>query len=398
MSQHHHAHQGTPKSLTATMRARLRRAVRTPEGGFAKTPWVIALNVFILTVVAGGAAAYATFSHSVELTVDGETEQIRTFATTVDEVLESRDIAIREDDRINVAVSAPLDQTDEIVVEYAKPVTITVDGSATEEIAYEPTVGDLLDRHGIEPAEDDYVSEDHADEIPREGLDVVVSTTKNLQVVADGETRSVQTAAPSVAEVLAEAGVTLGESDEVDPGLDTLVAPDAVLTVVRVQTETRTEEVDVPFEVQTIEDPELLRGDTTVETPGTVGRAVETVDVVIADGEVRERVVLEREVLVEPTPQVERVGTRAPAAANFATGDSVWDRLAQCESGGNWATNTGNGYYGGVQFSLPTWRSMGGSGLPSEASREEQIQRASALQARSGWGQWPSCARKLGLL
>ena len=80
------------------------------------------------------------------------------------------------------------------------------------------------------------------------------------------------------------------------------------------------------------------------------------------------------------------------------SGDSVWDRLAQCESGGNWSINTGNGYYGGLQFSLSTWQSVGGSGYPNQASRAEQIARAKILQARSGWGAWPACATQLGLL
>lgn len=92
------------------------------------------------------------------------------------------------------------------------------------------------------------------------------------------------------------------------------------------------------------------------------------------------------------------VAKKRTAVAPAPTGDmSVWDRLAQCESGGNWSINTGNGYYGGVQFSAATWRGVGGSGLPSDASREEQIARAQALQARSGWGQWPECSAKLGL-
>ena len=76
---------------------------------------------------------------------------------------------------------------------------------------------------------------------------------------------------------------------------------------------------------------------------------------------------------------------------------SVWDRLAACEAGGNWAINTGNGYYGGLQFSLATWRGLGGSGLPSDASREQQIALGQRLQAAQGWGAWPSCSRKLGL-
>lgn len=87
----------------------------------------------------------------------------------------------------------------------------------------------------------------------------------------------------------------------------------------------------------------------------------------------------------------------APAPVAFSGGSTVWDQLAKCESGGNWAINTGNGYYGGLQFSLASWRGVGGSGLPSNASREEQISRAEALKARQGWGAWPACSSKLGL-
>jgi hypothetical protein len=75
----------------------------------------------------------------------------------------------------------------------------------------------------------------------------------------------------------------------------------------------------------------------------------------------------------------------------------VWDRIAACESGGNWAINTGNGYYGGLQFSLSSWRGVGGSGLPSDASKAEQIARAQILQARQGWGAWPVCSIKAGV-
>lgn len=87
------------------------------------------------------------------------------------------------------------------------------------------------------------------------------------------------------------------------------------------------------------------------------------------------------------------VASNAPAVAD----GSVWDALARCESGGNWSINTGNGYYGGLQFTAATWKAVGGQGLPHQASREEQIMRGQILQARSGWGQWPACTKKLGL-
>ena len=85
----------------------------------------------------------------------------------------------------------------------------------------------------------------------------------------------------------------------------------------------------------------------------------------------------------------------APAAAP-ASG-SVWDRLAQCESGGNWGINTGNGYSGGLQFSAGTWRANGGTGSAANASRAEQIRVAERIRASQGWGAWPACSSRLGL-
>jgi hypothetical protein len=75
----------------------------------------------------------------------------------------------------------------------------------------------------------------------------------------------------------------------------------------------------------------------------------------------------------------------------------VWDRLAQCESGGNWSINTGNGFFGGLQFTQSSWSAAGGSGSPQNASRSEQIRVASHLQQMQGWGAWPTCSRKVGL-
>jgi hypothetical protein len=74
-----------------------------------------------------------------------------------------------------------------------------------------------------------------------------------------------------------------------------------------------------------------------------------------------------------------------------------WDALAECESGGDWSINTGNGYYGGLQFSLSSWQAVGGPpGLPSEHSRETQIAMGQRLQAAQGWGAWPACSAELG--
>jgi hypothetical protein len=90
----------------------------------------------------------------------------------------------------------------------------------------------------------------------------------------------------------------------------------------------------------------------------------------------------------------------AVAPSAFAASDATWDRLAQCESGGRWDINTGNGYYGGLQFSSSTWRAFGGGEFAAsahQASRAEQIVVAERTLAEQGWGAWPACSRKLGL-
>ncbi len=88
----------------------------------------------------------------------------------------------------------------------------------------------------------------------------------------------------------------------------------------------------------------------------------------------------------------------APVApADTGTSVSTWDKVAQCESGGNWATSTGNGFHGGLQFTASTWRSFGGSGMPHQASRTEQIAVAERVLDAQGWKAWPACSRKLGL-
>jgi len=90
-------------------------------------------------------------------------------------------------------------------------------------------------------------------------------------------------------------------------------------------------------------------------------------------------------------------GPLAMAGTANATPAAVWDKLAMCESTGNWSINTGNGFSGGLQFTPQTWRAFGGKGQAHQASREEQIAVAERVLKAQGWGAWPACSRKLGL-
>jgi hypothetical protein len=98
--------------------------------------------------------------------------------------------------------------------------------------------------------------------------------------------------------------------------------------------------------------------------------------------------------LVAPLALIAATGRPAVAADR-----GVWDRIAQCESGGNWHINTGNGYYGGLQFSAGTWRAYGGGAYArtaDRASRAQQTAVATKVQRAQGWGAWPTCSRRAG--
>ncbi|MEV7395521.1 ubiquitin-like domain-containing protein [Aeromicrobium sp. NPDC092404] len=363
-------------------------ARRTPATGkrrHRKSFPIIALNLAIVLIVGGGTAAYGALSHTVTLTVDGKSDKIRTFGDNVSDVLESKNVTLRPGDRLSKPRSAALSDGDEITVSYAKPVTLAVDGAVSEHTVYDRTVGDAFKTLGVEPTSGAYLSKKASSVIPRKGAQLVVSSTKSLTVIADKKKRTITSNAPTVAGVLEKAGVTVDSDDEVKPGKDAFVKPGADLRVVRIKKVTKTETVPVKFKTTVREDDDAMLGETTVVRPGKKGKAEEKVTLIYADGKLRERVVLVSRSLSKPRAQIVERGTSTTPP------DSVWDKIAQCESGGNWSINTGNGYYGGLQFSAATWRSVGGPGLPHENSREVQIKYAKILQARSGWGQW-GCA------
>ncbi len=102
---------------------------------------------------------------------------------------------------------------------------------------------------------------------------------------------------------------------------------------------------------------------------------------------------------VTPTPLPTNTPTPSPTPMPTANPEDIatWDKLAQCETHGNWSADTGNGYYGGLQFSQSAWEAVGGSGKASDASRDEQILHGKTWQSRRGWSAWSVCSKRLGL-
>ena len=143
-----------------------------------------------------------------------------------------------------------------------------------------------------------------------------------------------------------------------------------------------------------IADPDLIYPGDTVRIPDAGETLAARELVSSAPAEVKQQVAANPATDTQPTAPISRlVAVAAPSVGD----GSVWDRIAACESGGNWAINTGNGFYGGLQFTLSSWQAVGGSGYPNQASREEQIARGTMLQARQGWNAWPVCSHRAGM-
>ena len=161
----------------------------------------------------------------------------------------------------------------------------------------------------------------------------------------------------------------VSEHDKVTPSLDTEIADGdkIVLTDIRIVTK-RVKNESVDYTVVEREDDSMFEGEDETIRAGRDGVRDVTYKLTVRNGKVIATKVVTVDVERKPVDAIVKVGTKESVTSNYASGGTVWDALAQCESGGNWAINTGNGYYGGLQFNLGTWQAYGGTGLPSQAS------------------------------
>jgi len=353
--------------------------------------------------VIGTTVGYASMGKEVTLNVDGKVDHVTATGDTVGDVLKDQGISLNTHDEVAPAIDAPVNDGTTIAVRYGKPLKLNVDGDTS---TYWVTATDV--RGALQEINRSFdraqLSVSRGAGITRDGLRITVATPHRLTFVVGGR-HAVHKTVPAytVAQALRAMHLKLGKHDVVRPGLHHELKPGdrIVLDRVRIVRKHFSAET-VPFSTVTHDDSTMLEGHSTVVRSGRSGLRDVTYRIVFRNGHLVARKVLSQDVLRAPVARVERVGTKAAPAptttSNFASGSTVWDALAKCESGGNWATNTGNGYYGGLQFSLGTWQAYGGSGLPSNASRETQIAIATKVRdASGGYGAWPGCAASLGL-
>jgi len=356
----------------------------------------------LLTLLGGGTTALA-LDKAVKVTVDGERRTLHTFSSDVAGVLESAGIAAAPQDRVEPAPTTALSDGDHVVVERARPLTLVEGGSERLVWTTAGSVDEALRDMGLEAAPAQLSTHPDA-EIPLSGLAVELTLPRAVSLT-DGTAEPVQltTTAGTVAGLLAERGVALDGDDVAVPTPETGLTDGMAVQVVRNGVGEVVEVRPIEPPEQIIEDPVLPRGQREVVERGAPGEQTVVMRVYVQNGVEVRREQVRAGTTIQPRPRVVRIGTNdddsstAPAVRD----GSVWDRLAECEADGNWSVNSGNGYYGGLQFNRATWVAYEGdqyAALPHRASREEQIAVGVRVRdERGGYGAWPACARKLGL-
>lgn len=374
-----------------------RRRGSTRRGRRIKPAVFIAAGAALALVAVGGGTAYA-MDDSVTLDTDGEQQTVHTFGGTVQDVLDSADITVGEDDAVAPSPDTEIGSGDHVVVRSPRELSVEVDGHEVSGGVHAATLAEGLPQLGLD-LEGVELSEDPETEIPEDGLDVIAERAPRMSVMYDTVRTETRTTGETVQDVLDAAGVELGEHDVVSPRPDEPATDGMVVDITPVLGEPEVEEVPIEAEEVEEEDPDLPEGEREVVTEAEDGVKEVTTATILHNGKERDHE-LDEEVVTEPVEGLVKVGTQeeeegtAPEGGG-AAGDLNWAGLADCESGGDpTAVNSAGGYYGLYQFSEQTWQSVGGTGLPSEASPDEQTQRAQQLYNDVGgdWqSQWPEC-------
>ncbi len=355
-------------------------------------------------VLAGGTAAFAHAQKTVTLDVDGDVTKVTTFAGSVEGLLDAQDVSVGARD--DVSATGALTEGAEVVVRHGRQVTVAVDGQETTLWTTALSADDALETLSARGQSVALIASRSAGraELP---LDLAVNGP--AEVLVDGKTLAVPDADTTVAQALEELKVTLQPLDRVS--VRHAETGRVQVVVNRVVEQDVTSTVEVPFASSEQDEPSRYVGQKRVLTAGAPGVRTVVDHVTTVDGVETARVTLSDTVTQAPVDEVVGVGSKArpvvpktpaapatgsPVAAGGSADSLNWAALAACESGGNPTSVSGSGkYYGLYQFSVGTWGAVGGAGLPSEASADEQTARAKMLYNRSGAGQWPHCGPRL---
>ncbi|CAN7264783.1 transglycosylase family protein [Arthrobacter sp. LjRoot78] len=370
----------------------------TSDGKFSFVK--VGAQLLVLSALVLGLVAFVGNNKTVTLNVDGKVSSVQTFGGTVGQVVKSAKVELQAADRVSPSADARVEDGSVINVNLAKAVKISLDGAEKTINTTSANVEGLVTELGVASASEVSVPKDA--QLAVSGSFVAISTPKTVSILADGKATKATTTAATVAEVLKDAGVTVGAGDRLSQPRNAHVVNDMAIKVSRVDsTKTAATSEEVPFDTMSSESADLFVGEKKVTQAGVPGKVDKNFKLVLVDGREAARTLVSETVSVQPVTEKVSVGTKekpkAEAAANTGAAapammnEAMWDKIAQCESTGNWSINSGNGYYGGLQFDIQTWIGSGGGAYAPNASlatKAQQIDIANRVYAQRGLSPW----------
>ena len=345
------------------------------------------------------AGGYAVVAHkTVKLTVDGSEMTVATMKSRVIDVVKENGFDVGERDDLYPAANDEVHQSESIVLRRSRPLQISLDGENSRQVwTTASTVDEALAQ--LRMSDKAPAAASRGSRVPLAGMSLPVVSAKTVQLNDAGVIRTVRLAAPNVAALLEAAGAPLMQKDAVVPNAWAPIVDNMQIQVTRIRIDKITERVPLPPDNKQIPDPTLNMSRQVVDDPGTPGTQDVTFAVASVNGVETGRLPVANVVVNPARDGVLRIGAKPGTEVPPVTNGAVWDSLSRCEAGGNWAINTGNGFYGGVQFDQNTWERQGGLRYAPRAdlaTREEQIAIAEVTRARQGWGAWPVCSGRIG--
>jgi uncharacterized protein YabE (DUF348 family) len=369
---------------------------------------IAAVGATAAFAVAGGSVAYATKSKTVSLSVDGQVQKVHTFGSTVADALKAEKVQIGAHDVVAPSPDSKLKDGQEIAVQYGRQLTVNADGTKKAYGTTADSVNEALADLGLRYDSKAVFSTSRSAPLGREGLDLVVQTPKTVQIVRQGKVATISSMAGTVGEALTAAKIVWDRDDRISPAPATALKPGVNrVGYVKVDVKTVTKTVAVAHGIDETKSATLEVGTKKTSAKGTNGTKSVTYVMTYLDGKLTATKVAASKLVTAPVDEKVLVGTKPKpeepttdeTSTPPSTGDtSAWDRIAECESGGNWSINSGNGYYGGLQFDHGTWAAYGGTAYATNAngaSKAQQIAIAEKVKAdRGGYGAWPVCGQR----
>jgi uncharacterized protein YabE (DUF348 family) len=383
----------------------LRRSVKYAVAGFA------------LAGVVGGTVAWAATTDdtkSLNLRIDGEAQKIHTTAKTVGTALAKAGYPVGAHDVVAPAVTEKVHNGEEIVLKRGRLLHLTVDGQERDVWVTTPTVSDALAQLGYPAADFSSVSRDKR--LPLSPTAISLRSPKQITIIHDHKKQTVTTTDATVRQLLTDLRVAVDQDDRLKPTFTAVLKNGTQILVQRVIHKFVVQRQSIGFSTRYQQDSSMYKDQSDVARSGKSGVAAIKYAAVYVDGKLASKTRVARTVIVAPVAKLVSVGIKdrpappPPSSSGSGSGSGSgsspppdtsglnWDAVANCESGGDWHINTGNGFYGGLQFDDSTWLANGGGQYASRAdlaSREQQIAVANRLYAARGSSPWPVCGQYL---